>query len=403
MPVVVKKSFIFLALLLFLLCGWAYNDVMSSAQAGLKEAERGTTHVFIFSLVVAHFLYVFFRNRRMETGVGVNLFLLSIFIWYAVVDLMMHRPFMVSMTMLMMAFWWILAYHFPYAFCKNNPQGANRFLGFYVLMFIAYVMLNLMARQQITTNYERDFAVTGFAYYLVIFVPYILLLRKSLVRTLLFGLSIVMIVTSFKRGCIVTLPVMLFIYGFVDAKINRRWHSFIINCLVVAVVAVAAFTIVDNASGGFLSERFSKEEMADGSGRAGNFQLAMDAISERSTLDLIFGSGHGSSVDLIGTGVHNEWLEFLLSFGVVGLALYFLLGVALMCECARYVRKRQAYAPHACMMMGYFYMVSLFSGFYGIYVTYYFFIFMGLVKYLNEREGNKRRLDVPLSVQPERE
>ena len=38
------------------------------------------------------------------------------------------------------------------------------------------------------------------------------------------------------------------------------------------------------------------------------------------------------------------------------------------------------------MMMAYFYMVSFVSGFIGVYVTYYFFAFMGIITYLNERE-----------------
>ena len=148
--------------------------------------------------------------------------------------------------------------------------------------------------------------------------------------------------------------------------------------------------LVDKISMGFMSERFSSESLADGSGRTTNRNLALSAINDRDFVNLLIGSGHGSSVDLIGTGVHNEWLEFLFSFGVIGLILYTILGILFLYECIKGVKKRLPYAPHMCMMMGYFYMVSIFSGFYGVYVTYYFFVFMSIVRYLNEKSLQSR-------------
>ena len=392
MPMAVRKSALFLLLLLFLLCGWAYNDVLSSGQAGLKEAERGVVHVFIFSLVVLQFLYGFPDRGPRGGTTGVLLLLTAIPLWEAAVDWLRGAPLMSSLTMLMMAFWWIAAYKLPGVFCRRHPADAAWFTGACLIMFVVYVWLNLQARRQITTHLERDFAVTGYAYYLIVFVPYILLLRRSVLRTVLLCVSLAMTLTSFKRGCMVTLPVMLLVYGWVRARLAKRWSGFVLGVAAFIIVGMAAVTVVDEASGGFMSERFSREEMEDGSGRADNFQLAWDHICQRNFPELLFGAGHGSSVELIGTGVHNEWLEFLFSFGVVGLVLYFLLGVAFLWQCTRAVRRRSVYAPHMCMMMAYFYMVSLFSGFYGVYVTYYFFVFMGLVKYLGEKEKEKRSL-----------
>lgn len=391
MSMAIKPYKILLLLLFIILCCWAYFDVSTSQQAGMKEADRGITHIFIFLSVFIHLLYVFFNSRNIFKRVNyINLTLFAIVIWYTIVDIVNNSNLRYSTTLIMLSLWWFLTYNFCYLFLKKSGERYHTVINMYLILSIVYIILNVYARNQIQINLNQEYAVTGYAYYIVIFIPYILLLENRIVKMILMITACVMILTSFKRGVIVTLPVMLFIYGYVKSIYTKKWESFIAKCLLIFIVAIPAFILVDKISMGFMSERFSSESLADGSGRTTNRNLALSAINNRDFVNLLIGSGHGSSVELIGTGVHNEWLEFLFSFGVIGLILYTILGILFLYECIKGVKKRLPYAPHMCMMMGYYYMVSIFSGFYGVYVTYYFFVFMSITRYLNEKSLQSR-------------
>lgn len=385
------RNKIFIITLLLSLTLLAWFDVTSSNQAGLKNADRGMAHVFIALSVIIHALYLFFHRVPTSRGNTINRSLLFIFLWFCFVDFV-HFVSGISLSfssvgaMLLLSAWWFLTYNFTYSYLSNNRGNLKPLLFVYISMFVIWVGLNLYARAQIITNFDRGNAVTGYAYYLLIFIPYLFLIEHKKLKILLIALSAIMVLTSFKRGTMVTLPIMLFTYGFIHTLQRGGVIKFINRSLLVGAVALVALLYIDEASDGFLSSRFTREELASGSGRTEYRDIALRVVGERGFIDFFVGSGHGSSVNLIGTGIHNEWLEFLFSFGVIGLLLYTFLGLKFLRQGYRYYRLKSRYVSHMMMMMAYFYMVSFFSGFIGVYVTYYFFAFMGIITYLNERE-----------------
>ena len=385
------RNWIFIIILLLSLTLLAWFDVTSSNQAGLRDANRGMAHIFIALSVIIHAIYLLFYKSTTLLGNPINRSLIFIFLWFCYVDFG-HGASVASVgPMLLLSIWWILTYNFTYSYLKNNQGNLKPLLIVYITMFVVWVGLNLYARTQIITNFDRENAVTGYAYYLLIFIPYILLIEAKKIRNSLIFISIIMIITSFKRGTIVTLPVMLLAYGYIQGLQTRHMKKFVNKFFLMCILVTVVFLFVDEKSGGFLSSRFSKEELASGSGRTEYRDIALQVVAERDWFGLLVGTGHGSSVNLLGTGIHNEWVEFLFSFGIIGLVLYIILGIKFLRQGYYYYKLKSRYAPHMVMMIAYFYMVSLFSGFIGVYVTYYFFAFMGIITYLNEKEIRKIR------------
>lgn len=382
-----KQKVPYILILLFALLVMMYwNDVSTSQQAGLKEVNRSVAHTYIALVVGFHALYLIFRHKVSMLWRSSSIMLLLIFIWFVFVDYYNNVSISISGPMLLLAIWWYLTYNFVYAFCYYNSRSLTWLLLFFVVIFFVWVYLNLYARNQIMTYYDRENAVTGYAYYLLILLPFIMLIKKTIFQKILMGIAIAMILTSYKRGTLVTLPVMLLVFYFVKIRIEKKSiFNFLKYVVIISVTAFILVPLVNNISGGFLYERFSEEELERGSGRTEQRQLALREVSKRGYTEYLIGSGHGASVRLLNTGIHNEWVEFLYSFGLVGLILYFILGVFFLRQCYKAFRRKSPYAPHMFMMMAYFYMVSIFSGFIGLYVTYYFFAFMGLVTYLDEK------------------
>jgi hypothetical protein len=76
---------------------------------------------------------------------------------------------------------------------------------------------------------------------------------------------------------------------------------------------------VDIYYAGRLSERFTQKELESGSGRSSLRILAWDVIRSGSLRQILFGHGSSASLKLLETGAHNEWLEFQLCYGLIGL------------------------------------------------------------------------------------
>ena len=135
-----------------------------------------------------------------------------------------------------------------------------------------------------------------------------------------------------------------------------------------------------------MSERFSKEQLEDGSNRNVMWHIAMTDIEQRDFFTLLIGKGSGSSIKLLGSGCHNEWLEFLFSFGVIGVVLYLGFGLALINRYRYLLKVKSIYAPALGVEVIFFWCVGLFSGFYFTHSSLYFFAFLGLLESLHRQE-----------------
>lgn len=196
------RNKIFIIILLLSLTLLAWFDVTSSNQAGLKNTDRGTAHVFIALSVIIHALYLFFHWVSTSRGNTINRSLLFIFLWFCFVDFV-HFVSGISLSfssvgaMLLLSVWWFLTYNFTYSYLSNNQGNLKPLLFVYISMFVVWVGLNLYARAQIITNFDRGNAVTGYAYYLLIFIPYLLLIEHKKLKILLIALSAIMVLTFF--------------------------------------------------------------------------------------------------------------------------------------------------------------------------------------------------------------
>ena len=380
-----KKTILKYPLLLgILLLAYAYNDIMTSGQAGVREADRSSVYyilitivLLLFSYNVSHESYSLSHCRPLRTST------IAILCWSTLVGIYWKTSFTVLSTQLFLAFWWITTFRFSYTYMRNNIEHKQQVIFVYLVAFFAYLIGNMYARTQIIQNLEHEFAITYYVYYILIFIPFILLTETKWWRNIMLLLATYIILSSFKRGALVCFPIMVIVYMFFRAKQGHR-NGFPFNLIFFAIFLYFSLQYVNEHSGGFLSERFSEQNLADGSGRTEYRKMALMVISQRQMLPLFIGTGPGSSVKLIGTGIHNEWVEFLFTYGIVGLLLYIYFLVSILHVCYHYVRLRTPYAPHMCMLASYVLTCGLFSGCYFMHSTFYFFSFMGIATALND-------------------
>jgi O-antigen ligase len=146
------------------------------------------------------------------------------------------------------------------------------------------------------------------------------------------------------------------------------------------VLFFAGLLIVNQLSKSFLTERFLPEQLAIGSGRTEIYRASIEEISQRSLWYLLVGYGSGSSKDYLGKVAHNEWLEFLFNFGVIGGVFYALLFLALARRLWQLIRRSSPYAPAYAMAVVYMLTVGMFGQIYFAHSTFYIMAFYGAVE-----------------------
>lgn len=358
-------------------------DLQTSAQTGNAGANRLTTHLILiaFSLYLFIFLAI---NIRKITLVQPLISLCLMFFWIFICNAINKIAMWSNIVQLNMSALWIMVYLFfeMYSQQKNIAINLQKILLFF-LCFYSIATVYFFIKMYVSLN---RIPVLNLIYYAVSIIPW-LRLQNEKIKKIYFAFFIFVLV-SMKRGAIIAFPVMWLIDSYVTNKIMNRKKSInkILKYIIALVIIAGVLLLADHLSNGFLSQRFTLEELSTGSGRTDLYSIAINEISNRNFVKLLIGSGSASSVALLGTGVHNEWLEMLFSYGLIGLFLYVTLIFGLLYRLKRIKTRFKEYLPASLMMFVLYILLSIFSTGYGGYTGIFLFGFWGYVNGLMRNE-----------------
>lgn len=375
-----KRSKIILFILFTVLLLYAYNDVMTSRQAGFREQDRSSVYLYLFFIISLLTTYnIGTGNKIIIRNKPLLVILWSIISWIIIVNIINSVSLWTSIVHVSMGVWWVMSYYFFYKYSLFNPKSRKLIISFFLMMFVFYIWVNFYIRDNLLSTFSIEYSITGYAYYFIVFVPFIALIQKNKYRNIIFGIVMVLVVTSFKRGPILILPLMLFIFFLTESIMRRKVVKFFTAIIPITFLSIIVFYWINDISGSYLMSRFSAEELSSGSGRMELWTHLLYLIKQRGDLLLLIGSGSGSTVSNFGTSAHNEWLEFLFNFGLIGILLYFTMCIIMLRNYIYLLKKKSIYAPHVGMMTIYVLSVGIFSQFFFVHSTFYVFAFLGLI------------------------
>lgn len=370
---------------------FAVNDLQTSAQTGNSLADRSLAHICLSLLTGYLVVSVFFTLKDLSSMtlkqplVG----LIALAGWILLCSLINQTPMWSFLVQMNMSVLWVISYLFFWRrCCSYSPESLIWFkrtvfflMGFFSVAIVYYFVTMSLSRGKLP--------VLNVVYYLEALLPWAALFLEPKQRDRMFLVSAVFVFLSMKRGAIIALVVMY--VADVLCRNSKTLRPFSLkkwkNFLIAAFAFFVVFLVFDQLSGGFLSTRFSSDELATGGGRTDLYAQAIDAIRDRDWLSLLVGSGPASSAELLGTGTHNEWLEMLFSYGVIGLILYTALVFGTLRVAWKSLRSDTAMGSACMMMIALYGTLSLVSTGYGGYTGLFLFGFWGCY------EGFRRRND----------
>lgn len=218
-----------------------------------------------------------------------------------------------------------------YSFYYFSRKGRLSFYWFMVMTIFfcvnAYALYyeNQHSMLEMLVGDSEDFTNNS-GYIIVSLLPLMAFFNKrSIIQYI--GLFLIMAATilCFKRGAI--LVGLLAIAYFIFKKVNVRSTSRRITTIaLVAVMLVALYRYFDSIflTNDYFYQRVMLTREGDSSGRDSIYGFFWDYFTsgENGVIGILFGNGAAATLKLLGFEAHNDWIEFAIDFGLLGIVLY---------------------------------------------------------------------------------
>lgn len=350
-------------------------DLSNSALVGRSNQSRFWVYVMIGVLLVLTFFRLITSKQVRYNGIEIMLALNTI--WIVVNNTINLNFNWATYIHIGLSLLWFLIYNFFLRYQRYSIDNRRTITGFFTVIMLIYVVVLMASSFRMRSALDRTDVVLNTAYYVLIFLPIALSCEKKWIRVVLCTALTVAVFWSFKRGAIVALFLMLCTYYFTQKKLGKIRFSLIKICGIILALLVVLF-VVDTYSGGIISDRFSAENLLDGSGRDQIYHRAWAYIQSCDLSNLLIGTGAGTTENILGSSAHNEWLEFTMCYGLFGAAIYLSLYFAIFKKYLYMLRQRNSNAVYIGVLLTYLVTVSMYGAIYFIQSTVFVMAMLGL-------------------------
>lgn len=291
--------------------------------------------LLILSISFYYFLKIILlqKNKNIFIWAWTSLFLVNILGFFFTLEL--RDPIFISQVKAIALFF--LPFFPFYYLSKKDKIHEKTLLRFFILMLIVTILSFNYREETILANRISDSAnvVNNIAYDFVLLIPYVFLIKKRILSIVSMFILLVFIIQGAKRGALVVgfVGALFFIYHqlvVVDTKNKIKGYFLAFTGMVLSVFYLYSYFLTNE----YLITRLLEVDEG-GSGRNVIFSSLLKAwYNSDNFVNYIFGYGFASTLHLSTTGnfAHNDWLELLTNFGLIGIFLYVLVFYGLLKE-----------------------------------------------------------------------
>lgn len=221
---------------------------------------------------------------------------------------------------------------YPFYYFSSKNLLSSKILVYFFLVLVPISIYSfyqneirvIESRMNLNTN-----VVNNVSYFFVKLMPFVFLIkRKQILSNGLMTLLVIFILLGSKRGAIIVGLFNLIVYIFFRFKtIEKRKKIQGLILTFISFVLLFYFTYDFYIENEFLLYRIESMIDGDSSGRDIIFLNIFETWYNSSNLfNYLF--GYGFSASIVSTGgslAHNDWLETLISFGLMGFLIYLIL------------------------------------------------------------------------------
>lgn len=236
--------------------------------------------------------------------------------------------------------WWPLIYYLFYYITLNDDQDTFvriliKFFPFlFIVIFFEFLSFRADNMFRYTSSGRLIFEASNGIFFNALLLPFAFLLNKKKLKYFFLIIGLIVVLISFKRSALiftVLILIMALYYDFIGSKKTNLVKGLFLSAIVIASGFIA-FGFVDSKTNGFITERFKLIENDKGSGRDEIYKNVWKLYENRSFEYKLIGSGPNTVVrdnffksstgEIENLSAHNDFLEILYDFGIIGLLFY---------------------------------------------------------------------------------
>lgn len=258
------------------------------------------------------------------------------------------------------------------------------------LLYSFFIMLSYGGVASLSIGSEIGTFLYQTVPYLLLWMSSVLFILNKPLRISIILLFAIVMMLSTKRGPLVTMFVGLIISLLINGRINVK------AILSLSLVAFIGYYIIDIYFDTFLSDWLGRWSERDdiSNGREEIWDLILNDVSNQDALTIIFGNGYEASHKLTyrflwnAIGAHNDFIDILYNFGILGLSLFVLLIVSYLKNIIIAIKVKFSHADMLAYLIACFLFGSLISSNMTRYATVYFGVFFYYMAGQIERNRN---------------
>lgn len=213
---------------------------------------------------------------------------------------------------------------------------------YYALIFLFYYYM---------TNYRANIGEGFFGYadiyYPLSLLPLVLLMTSPKRSYIPILFALVGVIVSGKRGGLVSLAIISFVYYIIGQKRNVLRTLLLLSVFVgLIVLSSSIIDSLDSLYGTRTIQRMEEINEDGGSGRFDRWGQALIILSRSSATELMFGHGFNSVYDLLDGRAHNDFIEVIINFGLISMLLYVLFYIYLITQNIRQYHFHYSYSKY---------------------------------------------------------
>ena len=323
--------------------------------------------VFVVSIIIS--FYAFFQvNRYYKTGpfikyLNIMLLILSIYGIIPIIggwSLTGTSPMgWFNLVYLQRIYGSLLPIYVFYYYSLTRRINSDN-LKYIYIVFIVFSILAFYQRYYFLSDLlDEKEVINNIGFYFVPLIPMLLLLKvKDYWKYLFILINFAFILMSVKRGAILGGGVMIILFIIYQFKTSSWKRLAYMLCLsVIILLAVSYYAVSFYESSDILQLRVQQTLNGDSSGRDWMYSRYFSYFMDKTTaLEFFIGNGANATWVLLGNYAHNDWLEFAINQGVLGIIMNVIFWTVLVWEWKHFVGLQKCRQAFGAMIVAYFLM-----------------------------------------------
>lgn len=384
-----------------LLTIWSLSSISNSLYRIDADNPQGILHIITvicqLSIEAIALYHVLFAR------IGINKTGRLIIVWFSyalIISLLFPREFLTDIRTIL---WWPSVYLLFFYIAKtDNSELLSVFIKLFLpIIFLGNSIVFLSIKASIVFLFDY-FKASNDIYYVVTLLPILTLIGKKRLKYTFFAICIFLSLYSFKRGAQLSVLFALVLFILTEMKSQKR-SPLRIGFLLAFVIGgtYLAVTYVNKKTEGFVFERFNDIEESGGSGRENIYSQVIQKYASSPINEQLIGIGMGgvknkfqitNAQDGRSYSAHNDFLEMLVDYGIIGFVIYLRIIIGFISEMIRSRRLRLgAMYQMSLMTLAVFLTMSMVSHLF-LYPSYVSFLMIsfGVVAGTNSRVLNNK-------------